>query len=105
MAGRWRAAFARPWPYVGWLLVSLAWLLAARAIDPYVFGFSAFGTGGVSGVLLFVALWCGWRAVLAALLAAVPTLLAFALLTTYKWAGPGEWPSASGLSMSVTTRA
>jgi hypothetical protein len=102
---QWRAWLAQPWPYLGWLLLSLAWLLVARAIDPYVFGFSAFGTAGISGLLLFVALWFGWRAVLAALVAAIPTVLAFALLSTYKWAGPAGLSPPSAGSMSVTTRA
>jgi hypothetical protein len=81
-----RSAFARPTPYLAWLVLSALWLAVAQSIDPYVFGFSAFGAAFVSGALTLVALFMGWRAIFCALMAWLPTVLAFALLGTYKWA-------------------
>jgi len=81
-----RALFARPVPYLVWLVTSALGLAIAQSIEPHVFGFSAFAAAFVSGALLLVSLFMGVRAVLWALVAAVPTVLAFALLSTYKWA-------------------
>ena len=81
-----RSLFARPTPYLAWLVLSAAGLAIARALDPYVFAFSAWGAALVSGALLLLALFMGWRAVVSALLAWLPTVLSFALLSTYKWA-------------------
>ena len=81
-----RGLFKRPLPYLAWLALSALGLAIARPIDPHVFGFSAFAAAFVSGALLLVSLFMGVRAVLWALAAGVPTVLAFALLSTYKWA-------------------
>jgi len=78
--------FYRPWLYLAWLLVSTVLLAVARYTDPYVFGFAAYGTAGVSIVLISAALLFGVRPFLWAVLAAVPTVLAFVLLSTYNWA-------------------
>ena len=83
--GKFRGLFSRPAPYLAWLVLSAVGLLIARATDPYMLGFGAFAAAGISAALGLVALFCGWRAIATALLAAVPTVVAFALLSTYKW--------------------
>ena len=77
--------FATRMPYVLWAVVSTIVLFASWAIDPYVFGFAAFGTAGASGLFLVAALVCGFRQLPWALLGAAPTVFSFALLSTYKW--------------------
>jgi hypothetical protein len=76
--------FAGPLPYALWLGISASGLGVACALDPYVFGFAAFGAAGVSIALLAIAPWFGTRSLLWALTAALPTLAAFALLSTYR---------------------
>ena len=78
--------FAGPTPYAAWLVLSTILLAMARAADPYVFGFSAFAAAGVSGVLVVVAACFGLRSFLWAVAASVPTVVSFAMLSTYKWA-------------------
>lgn len=73
-------------PYLSWALVSAVWLAVAQHIDPYLFGFSAFGAAFMSGLVVFGALILDWRHLHWAVLSAVPTVLAFMLLSTYKWA-------------------
>ena len=81
-----KARLASPVPYVAWLVASAILLAIARVTDPYVFGFSAFAAAGISGALLAIAAWFGRRPFLWALAATLPTVLSFALLSTYKWA-------------------
>jgi len=81
-----KSRFAKPLPYVVWLVLSSVILVAAWAIDPYVFGFSAFGTAAISGTMAVIGLCFGARTLLWSLAAAIPTTLAFALLSTYNWA-------------------
>ena len=80
------ARFATMRPYLIWLLVSLVLLLGTRPIDPYLFGFATFVCGGISAIMLLIAVFHGPRAAASALLAAVPTALAYWLLSTYRWA-------------------
>lgn len=82
-ARRW---LATAWPYAGWLALSAAGLTAAWATDPHVFGFAAFAAAGGSGLLILLALFHGLRPVLWSLVAGVPTVVAFAVLSTYRWA-------------------
>ena len=73
-------------PYLCWLVASAAILVAAHWADPYFFGLAAYVAAGISAVL-FVASWffglrpAGWAAV-----AAVPTVVSFFVLSTYRWA-------------------
>jgi hypothetical protein len=79
------AVFARSTPYLVWLVVSSVILGLSCFIDPHIFGFTAFATAGISALLVAVAACCGWRAFLTAALACLPTVAAFALLSTYRW--------------------
>jgi hypothetical protein len=81
-----KAGFSGCMPYLVWLVASSAILIGAWATDPYVFGFSAFGSAAISLALLAVSPFFGIRPMLWAILATVPTVLLFALLSTYKWA-------------------
>ena len=81
-----RTTFAGRAPYAAWLVLSAILLAIARATDPYVLGFSAFGAAGISGVMVVVAACFGLRSFLWALAASLPTVAAFAILSTYKWA-------------------
>ena len=81
-----KTTFAKPLPYIVWLALSAIILVAAWAIDPYVFGFSAFGAAAISAVLATLGLCFGIRTFLWAVIAAIPTGVSFALLSTYSWA-------------------
>lgn len=81
-----KTTFAKPLPYVIWLLLSAAILVTTCVIDPYLFGFTAFGTAAISGVFAVIGLCFGARSILWSLIAAIPTGLSFALLMTYNWA-------------------
>lgn len=81
-----RTFFAKPTPYLLWMALSAILLVITRSVDPYIFGFTAFATAGLSGFVLLLALVFGIRQIGWALLGGVPTILAFALLSTYKWA-------------------
>lgn len=81
-----KATFSGSAPYLTWLLVSIAALVGAWATEPYVFGFTAFGAAFVSLVLVVVSLFMSLRSFLLATLACIPTVAAFALLSTYSWA-------------------
>ena len=83
---RFKSFFSRPYPYLGWIFLSALGLFAAERYDPYVFGFTAFGTLGVSSFLTLVSLFLGWRSFLLAALGFSPTAIAFAVLSTYHWA-------------------
>lgn len=72
--------------YLAWALVSAGALVAACYTDPYVFGFTAMGAAWLTGGMLLAALIAAPRRLVWALLSAVPTLWAFALLSTYDWA-------------------
>jgi hypothetical protein len=85
-ASRAKAIFTSRWLYMGWCLASAGLLAVAACIDPYVFGFSAFGTAALSGLLALGAAALNWRSLAWALVAATPTALAFWRLSTYKWA-------------------
>jgi hypothetical protein len=71
--------------YLGWLIVSVAGLLAARATDPYVLAAAAFAAAPVSVLLVVVAAFFGLRPFALAVLAGLPTLASFWLLSTYSW--------------------
>jgi len=86
-----------PRVYVAWLVVLVGALCAAYAIDPYVFGFAAFGLGAATGLLcvsggLFVVLNPGAsrrakRTVWVSLLLAVALVVgSLAVLGTFRWA-------------------
>lgn len=86
-----------PRVYVAWLAVLVTALLAARAADPYVFGFAVFGLGAATGVISMAGVFfvvmnrdvSGWGklAALASLLLAVAAVLrALAILGTFRWA-------------------
>jgi hypothetical protein len=81
-----KTRLASPLPYALWLIASAILLAGARAADPYIFGFAAFAAAGVSAVLVVVAACVGLRPFLWSLAAGIPTVLSFALLSTYKWA-------------------
>ena len=78
--------FTKPAPYIAWLIVSAVLVTIMSAIDPHILGFTAYGTAGVSIVLISLSLMLGMRTFLWALLSAVPTIVAFAYLYTYHWA-------------------
>ncbi|MDG5976777.1 hypothetical protein H010_16024 [Hydrogenophaga taeniospiralis CCUG 15921] len=81
-----KALFSHRQLYLAWAVVSAVGLTVARYIDPYVFGFSAFGAAFVSGFLILGAVVLSWRLWPWAVLSAIPTVLAFMLLSTYRWA-------------------
>ena len=81
-----KAIFASQWLYVGWGLASAGLLTVAAYIDPYVFGLSAFVAAALSGLLVLGAAVLNRRSLVWALVAAIPTALAFWRLSTYKWA-------------------
>lgn len=72
--------------YLAWALISALGLAIASYIDPYVFGFTAFAAAFVSGFLVLVSVVMGWRSLMWAIVCAIPTALAFMLLSTYNWA-------------------
>jgi len=72
--------------YVAWLLMSCVILFISWSIDPYVYGFAAYGTMFISIGLFVVSLFFGIRPILLAALAALPTAISFAILSTYRWA-------------------
>lgn len=78
--------FSKPTPYIAWLIVSAVLVTVTSAIDPHSLGFTAYGTAGVSIVLISLSLMLGMRPFLWALLAAVPTVAAFAYLYLFHWA-------------------
>lgn len=81
-----KALFSNRRSYLAWALVSAAGLTVAQYVDPYVFGFSAFGAAFVSGFFILGAVVLSWRLWPWAVLSAAPTVLAFMLLSTYNWA-------------------
>lgn len=81
-----KALFSHRRLYLAWALVSAAVLTVAQYIDPYVFGFSAFGAAFLSGFFILGAVVLSWRLWPWAVLSAIPTVLAFMLLSTYRWA-------------------
>jgi len=81
-----KALFAKRGLYWAWGIVSASALAAAAYVDPYVFGFAAFGAAAISGLLALGAAALSWRKLPWAALAAVPTVVAFQVLSTYKWA-------------------
>lgn len=83
---RWFARFGTAQPYLFWLILSFAALMITRAVEPYTFAFTAFACAAISAGLLLVALTHGPRIALWAMCSALPTALAFALLSTYSWA-------------------
>ena len=80
-----RSLFAGPGLYICWMILSTVVLFAARAYDPYVFGFAAFTAAFVSVVLIGLGLLNGLRLFAWALVAALPTTASFAELATYSW--------------------
>jgi hypothetical protein len=81
-----KALFSNRRFYLAWSLVSAAGLPVARYVDPYVFGFAAFGAAFLSGFLILGAVVLNGRLWPWAVLSAIPTVWAFMLLSTYKWA-------------------
>ena len=81
-----KTRLATPMPYAAWMAVSAVLLVVAQATDPYVFGFAAFAAAAVSAALVVISLPFGGRALLWAAIASLPTLLSFAVLSTYNWA-------------------
>ena len=78
--------FANRWLYVAWCLASAAALAVASYVDPYIFGLAAFVAAALSGLIVLGAGVLNWRSLPWALVAALPTALAFLRLSTYKWA-------------------
>jgi hypothetical protein len=81
-----RRYFATPHPYVAWLLVSSALLAVAWRVDPYIFGLAAFAGVGLSICLVVAAALAHPRSLALAAVAAIPSMLAMALLSTFHWA-------------------
>lgn len=81
-----KAFFASRWLYVAWCLTSAAVLAVAAYVDPHIFGLSAFVAAALSGLVALGAAVLSWRSLPWALVAAIPTVLAFVRLSTYKWA-------------------
>lgn len=81
-----KTTFAKPLPHIIWLVLSTTILVTAWATDPYVFGFSAFGAAAISGAMAVLGLVFGIRTFAWSVIAAVPTVLSFAILSTYNWA-------------------
>jgi hypothetical protein len=71
--------------YVAWTALSAAALAVAKASDPYLFGLAAFIAAVLSGILALGALAFAYRRLPWAVLAALPTVVSFAILQTYKW--------------------
>ena len=81
-----RTTFARRTPYLVWLALSSLVLLVCERYDPYAFAAAAFLGAGVSALLFLASLFAGPRSVVLAVAAALPTVAAFWLLSTFKWA-------------------
>lgn len=81
-----RALFSNRLLYLGWAVVSAAGLAIAAYIHPHVFGFCALGAAFLSGLLVLGAAILSWRNLVWAAVAAIPTVLAIQLLSTYQWA-------------------
>lgn len=75
-----RHIFWQPAPYLAWLVCSAIALTVARYVDPRALGLVAVPTAVVSGALFIVSLFSGVRMIGLAVLAALPTLAAFAML-------------------------
>ena len=73
-------------PYLCWLVASAAILVAARAADPYLFGLAAYVAAAISAVLFAASWFFGLRPALWAAIAAIPTVVSFVVLSTYRWA-------------------
>lgn len=80
------ALFARRTPYLGWTAFSALGLALACWMDPYIFGFAVMASLWLSGGLVLASLLLAWRQLGWALLAALPTGIALAVLSTYSWA-------------------
>lgn len=80
-----KVVFSGPVPYVTWLMLSTVLLTVAWYIDPYVLAFTYFGTATLSALLFVVAMLHSWRAASWALLACVPSAIAFFMLGTIRW--------------------
>jgi hypothetical protein len=80
-----QALFRTHRPYLLWTVVSACWLTATCFIDAYLFGFSAFATAFVSTILVLVSLSVAPKTLPVALISALPTGVAFILLSTYNW--------------------
>jgi hypothetical protein len=78
--------FARRRLYLVWALASAALLVTTCYIDPYVFGFTAMGAAWLTGAVVVTALIAAPRRLGWAILSSIPTLCAFARLSTYDWA-------------------
>ena len=85
VAARLKALLSGNALYLGWLVASALGLWIARATDPYVLGAGAFLAAGISAVLAFAALFFGLRPFALAVLASLPTVASFWLLSTYSW--------------------
>jgi hypothetical protein len=72
--------------YLCWGVGSGAALLVTSFIDPYVFGLAAFVAAALTGFLAVGALALAWRQWPWVVACAIPTVLSFCLLSTYKWA-------------------
>jgi hypothetical protein len=72
--------------YLLWAAVSAAGLTVAAYVDPYIFGLSAFTAAFLSGSFVVAAALLHWRSLPWAVVGCVPTVVAFAVLSTYNWA-------------------
>ena len=86
LTARAEALFASRWLFVAWGLVSAALLVATSYVHPHIFGFSVFGAAALSGLLVLGTALFNWRNLVWAVVATLPTAVAFWRLSTYKWA-------------------
>lgn len=80
------STLSRHTPYLTWTLVSAVALVTACLTDPHIFGLAAFVAAGISGLLALAALFIAPTRFAWAAASALPTLVAFAILSTYRWA-------------------
>ena len=81
-----RHGFRSSFPYAVWFGLSAVLLAATQRIDPYVFGFTAYGVAAISVLLIAISMFHGTRALACACASSLPCVAAFALLSTYQWA-------------------
>lgn len=80
------AVLATRTPYIAWLIASAILLAVACFLDPYIFGFTAFASAGLSLLAAVLSAFSGWRTFLWGVFSTIPTVVAFVVLSTYSWA-------------------
>ncbi len=81
-----RSAISSRTLYLAWAAVSALALAATSLVDPYVFALTAFVAAGLTAVMCLASILVAWRRLPWAAMSAIPTVVSFVVLSTYKWA-------------------